>query len=206
LATERTRATSWATPKGDERRGAILEALGDLLRDRPLNDISVRDLSERAGVSRSTYYFYFPSKSAAVMALLAELQEHVFTLAQSWYDGGPGPPRQRLRDGLAAAVESWRRNPAWTTAILDAVATDPDGGAIWQTYVDGYINRVADRIAADAPPGERPQPHELAVGLVTMLFAMMERDVRAIQATGEPLTDLVDTITFIWHASIYGEG
>src|SRR5689334_13763910 len=57
-------------PSGDERESAILTTAERLLEDRPYADISVDDLAKGAGISRPTFYFYFPSKEAVLLTLL----------------------------------------------------------------------------------------------------------------------------------------
>ena len=59
------------SPRGDRRREALLAALDDRLKTTALDDISVADLTESAGITRSAFYFYFDSKAAAVGVLLA---------------------------------------------------------------------------------------------------------------------------------------
>lgn len=59
-----------ARPSGDDRELAILATAENLLEDRPLADISVDDLAKGAGISRPTFYFYFPSKEAVLLTLL----------------------------------------------------------------------------------------------------------------------------------------
>src|SRR5690606_7999010 len=69
-------ATPGATPassRADARRTALLHALDDLLREAVLDDIKIADISSRAGVTRSAFYFYFDSKAAAVAALMSEV-------------------------------------------------------------------------------------------------------------------------------------
>jgi AcrR family transcriptional regulator len=44
-----------------------------LLDERALADISVDDLAKGAGISRPTFYFYFPSKEAVLLALLERM-------------------------------------------------------------------------------------------------------------------------------------
>ena len=55
---------------GDDRESAILETAEELLKARPLADISVDDLAKGAGISRPTFYFYFRSKDAVLQTLL----------------------------------------------------------------------------------------------------------------------------------------
>ena len=43
----------------DQRRAALLESLETLLRESRLEDINIADISRRAGLTRSAFYFYF---------------------------------------------------------------------------------------------------------------------------------------------------
>src|SRR5215207_4078304 len=67
---------------GDDRERAILETAEQLLEERPLSEISVDDLAKGAGISRPTFYFYFPSKDAVLFALF----ERVISEADAAFD------------------------------------------------------------------------------------------------------------------------
>src|ERR1700749_4069962 len=54
---------------GADREKAILATAERLLEERPLADFSVDDLAKGAGISRPTFYFYFPSKNAVLLSL-----------------------------------------------------------------------------------------------------------------------------------------
>lgn len=58
---------------GDDREQAILAVAERLLAERPLGDFSVDELAKGAGISRPTFYFYFPSKNAVLLSLLDDL-------------------------------------------------------------------------------------------------------------------------------------
>src|SRR5215203_2539546 len=62
-----------ARASGDDRERAILETAEQLLEERPLSEISVDDLAKGAGISRPTFYFYFPSKDAVVLTIIDRL-------------------------------------------------------------------------------------------------------------------------------------
>ena len=47
--------------RGDRQREAIVTAVRELLQERSFADLSVSTISERAGVARSGFYFYFDS-------------------------------------------------------------------------------------------------------------------------------------------------
>src|ERR1700689_2715879 len=55
---------------GDERERAIMQTAEQLLEEPSLSEISVDDLARGAGISRSAFYFYFPSKAAVVLTLV----------------------------------------------------------------------------------------------------------------------------------------
>ena len=55
---------------GDDRELAILATAERLLTEKTLAAISVDDLARGAGISRPTFYFYFPSKDAVLLRLL----------------------------------------------------------------------------------------------------------------------------------------
>jgi AcrR family transcriptional regulator len=48
--------------RGDRQREAIIVAVRELLQTCSIADLAVSAISERAGVARSGFYFYFDSK------------------------------------------------------------------------------------------------------------------------------------------------
>ena len=70
-----------AESKGDQRRAALLESLDELLHGGNLESISIADISRRAGVTRSAFYFYFENKAVAVAALMEEMYAESFAAA-----------------------------------------------------------------------------------------------------------------------------
>src|SRR6185503_20620633 len=65
-----SRGRRTARPSGDDRELAILETATRLLEERSIAEISVDDLAKGAGISRPTFYFYFPSKDAVLLTLV----------------------------------------------------------------------------------------------------------------------------------------
>src|SRR4051794_41604829 len=98
---------------GDDRERAILETAERLLEERPLSEISVDDLAKGAGISRPTFYFYFPSKDAVVLTIIDRLvaaaagsrEQALKTLAE-------GNPRAGLRQSLEDLYAAFRSRRA----------------------------------------------------------------------------------------------
>src|SRR5215212_8329637 len=71
--TRPTRGRRTPRASGDDRQRAILETAERLLADRSLSEISVDDLARGAGISRPSFYFYFPSKEAVLLTIVDRL-------------------------------------------------------------------------------------------------------------------------------------
>jgi AcrR family transcriptional regulator len=98
----------------------MLAALHRLLQVQPFSDISIVDITRAAGVSRQAFYFYFPTKAAAVGELLADIYERVFQFAP-WFDLRGVDSLAQLREGIEAAVSRWRSSAGLMAGMLDAV-------------------------------------------------------------------------------------
>src|ERR1700757_2141726 len=81
-----------------EREAAILATAERLLEDRSPQEISVDDLARGAGISRPSFYFYFPSKEAVFLTLIDRLVEQA--------DAARGDVLERLSEDPPAM---WRR-------------------------------------------------------------------------------------------------
>ena len=100
-----------ARPSGDDRELAILETAERLLEERSIAEISVDDLAKGAGISRPTFYFYFPSKDAVLFALF----EQVISEADAAFERHTRPtryPRIATRCAAQASASSSRRSSA----------------------------------------------------------------------------------------------
>jgi AcrR family transcriptional regulator len=203
-----TRVRHVSGPKrGDFSRTALLAALDELIAGAPLADIGIADITRTAGLTRSAFYFYFPSKAAAVAALLADFYDEMIDAAEDWYEGGTGLPEDRLRIGFAASVALWRARAGLMVAMLDAVGSDAEVRGVWEAWIDGFVERVAARITDDRRRGVSAgevDPRALAAVLVGAAFAAMERDVRAIRGGREPSDEITVALVDVWRRALYG--
>ena len=60
-------------------RQAVFNAMADLLKDKDFESITVGDILERSGVSRSTFYSHFNKKEDVIKELCDELFHHVLS-------------------------------------------------------------------------------------------------------------------------------
>ncbi len=193
-------------PSGDDRELAILGTLERLLDQRPLADISVDDLAKGAGISRPTFYFYFPSKDAVLLTLF----ERVLAEADATFEGRPddygAEPAQAWHDSIYAFFEPLRAHVVVTLAGVAATATNTEMRELWSTFMQKWVDRTAAVIAAERARGAAPDTVP-AQDLATALNLMNERTMFASYTGGRPCIaedTALDTLVHIWVTSIYG--
>ena len=96
-------------PSGDEREQALLATAEQLLQERAFADISVDDLAKGAGLSRPTFYFYFPSKDAVLLTLFERVIVDADSTMQGDADQAPDDIAQSWRDGIYAFLDRFAR-------------------------------------------------------------------------------------------------
>ncbi len=201
-------ATPGATPassRADARRTALLHALDDLLREAVLDDIKIADISSRAGVTRSAFYFYFDSKAAAVAALMSEVYDEGF-VATTLLRAQDETPRARIEAGLAAMFDVVRERAHLHRALGDARHTDEAVRARWDADRSAFVDPVAEIIEAERDAGNAPAGPD-ATALATLLLELNDRVLERVARGSELDPDRqLDAVTAIWLRSIYGSG
>jgi AcrR family transcriptional regulator len=206
-STRPARGRRSSRPSGDDREQAILATAERLLEERALADISVDDLAKGAGISRPTFYFYFPSKEAVLLTLL----EPMIARADAEFDRAmqrpPADPRRVCRNVIKAFFTAFSSHRAVARAGAEALASSPEVRAVWSGFMQKWIDQTAAVISAERARGAAPETIP-AADLATSLNQMNERTMMAALSAETPSVDpdrVVDTLTHIWVSSIYGE-
>ena len=189
--------------KGDERRTALLAALEEYLEESSLDDINIADISRRAGVTRSAFYFYFDNKAAAVAALYEEMYAEGFDAAEVL--GGEGTVHDRIQTAIRAIFVGWGHRTHVYRAILDARAASPAVRDQWDAFQQSYVDLVAELIAGERESGaapDGPDAHALATALLDLNDRTLERLVRAPE--GFDWDTHLESVVHVWLTSIYG--
>jgi AcrR family transcriptional regulator len=193
-------------PKGDHRRARILSVVADMLSTHEFNEISIAEITRRSEITRQGFYFYFPSKGAAVAALLEDLYLEFSEVTDRWYEHRSDDQPSALREGMAGTVELWRRHAILIHGMIQAAAGDREAREIWEGWIATFMSKAIPKFAEDA--GERIaglglDVEILAALLVGTAFDAMERDVRQIVETGEGIPGLAASVTYVWTQTLY---
>jgi AcrR family transcriptional regulator len=191
---------------GDDRERAILATAEDLLGRRPLSDISVDDLARGAGISRPTFYFYFPSKDAVVLTLLDRVVEEARASRAAALRRAGDDVRASWRGALEAVRDTFAAHRALTSAAASLFASSAEVRALWSEVMEQFVAETAAAIDAErargaAPPG--PPARDLAVALNWM----NERVIHVTASGQQPALaedDLLDVLLTVWLRTVYG--
>ncbi len=191
------------THKGDARRDALLSAFDELLREQSLDDINVAEISRRAGVTRSAFYFYFESKALAVMALMQELYDAAAD-ANEMLVKAEGDPEPRIRAAIALLFDTVDSSPHTYRALLEARGSNPDVRQMWDAGLADFAAVIAGMIETERAAGravEEPDAHAVAAVLLDLNNHALERHALG---SGPPREQHIEALVSIWLRTIYG--
>lgn len=187
--------------KGDQREAQILEATRALLAERSAADLTVDAIAKAAGVTRTAFYFYFPTKHAVVAALLAELWDD-FGASHAWF-ASEGPDRAGLREQHRIVAEVWRRHREILVCARGSVDYEPVlewAARLRDRFEAGLGAKVErDRVAGLAPDGIA------AASLAAMVWDVRDARFRAMSDLApDDLDRALDELTEVVLRMLYG--
>lgn len=191
--------------RGDRQRDAIIAAVRELLNERSFADLSVSTISERAGVARSGFYFYFDSKYAVLAVILADASEMLDSLTHHFAprerDETPVAFAKRMV-GSAAAV--YANDDPVMKACAAARNTDARIREMMDDFADGVIAKIITLLEQDSQA--RPISDDLPA-LVRTLAAtttMTLTEDSAFVGRGGDSARAIDALERLWVAAIWG--
>jgi AcrR family transcriptional regulator len=185
---------------------AVFAATEELLLTYPIADVTVAQILERAGVSRTTFYHYFTSKLTVVSAMLDNLQTELVDVMRPWFGRGERDPEAALRESLVAVAGVWAKHRPVMRASTENWHAEPELGERWVAMMDRFIVDIAaqidrERAAGAAPPGA--DSRQIATTLVWAGERLMY--IAGWGMMGHNLErDAVDGMVATWMGAVYG--
>jgi AcrR family transcriptional regulator len=156
-----------------DTRETILSTVEQLLETRRLDELTVVDLIQAAGISRATFYMYFESKHAAVAARAEGVMDQIHDVWAPWLDcTGPGDARA-LEQIWLDSISLWREHRALLMAAAEAWRSDTLVSESWNVLMKRYARTVAGHIERAQAAGTI-QPSPDAAILATLLVWLNE--------------------------------
>lgn len=194
--------------KGDTRRRELVDAVKRVLKEGvSFADLSIENITAEAGISRSTFYFYFESKHQALEAALASVQLAMEKQADVFFKGGHSDPFMELQEALEGVVKIWRKEEHIMKALVEAAASDK---ALWKSldnFVEFFVQPTSLSIVEIHKNQGRITTQEEAEELARTLMWGNERNfyrASVSKFSKKEWEKLVENVTRVWAGAILG--
>jgi len=187
---------------------AIFAAAERLLANEPLHDLSVAQIITEAGISRATFYFYFSSKFAVVVGLLAQVMEEIFEVVQPFVSRADDvAPEAALKESLEAAIVLWGGHRPALRAIHEHWNTTDELRDLWIGVVQRFTEALGAEIKREQTAGlARPGADSRAIA-ATLLWGT-ERCLYVAGLGVDPNfrteAETLAPLMAVWTGTLYG--
>lgn len=190
-------------PSGDDRESAILATAEKLLDQRAFADISVDDLAKGAGISRPTFYFYFPSKEAVLLTLWERVIRQADTALESIADIDDDARRGIWRPGISVFFDTFGAHRGVTLAA--AGSANAEVRDVFSRFMQKWIDFSAATIDAERKRGAAPitLPSQDIAAALNLMNERVLLTAFAGESPGIPPERVLDTLVHIWTSAVY---
>ena len=188
-------------------RAELLTAAETALAESEFGGATVGEITQRAGMTRSAFYHYFPSVDALVLELLERYEDEIREAINPWIENPDGYPEYRAAtvrflSDMYRVMESHR---ATVRAVMRAASASRLVYDEWQTRaVEYFVGRTAtfieSQIALQRSTIEDPE--RVARALILMNNSVWVDNV--LRDAPEAPDIIGRTVGEIWNAVIYG--
>jgi AcrR family transcriptional regulator len=205
MASVEPREEAPLTAKRAAVQAAVLAATEALLTEgASYADLNIERIANRAGISRTAFYFYFRDKRELLMRLTEDVNELLYQQADIWFSG-VGEPESEIREALTNIAALYGEHGVLLRAIVEVSTYDEEVARFWRGLLGRFIDASRRRIEAEEAAGR-----SVARGAQATAFAlcwMTERTFHQQFVQGEPLPqdELLDALCGIWVRTVYGD-
>lgn len=195
--------------RGDKQREAILNAVHELLQEKPFSELSVSTISDRAGVARSGFYFYFDSKYSVLAQMLAEALQELEELTHHFAPRSPDESTAAFAKrmvGSAALV--YTHNDPVMSACNAARNTDAEIRKILDQQMSGVIDQIVAIVEDETRAGTA---HPISDDLPTLVRTLaattgytLSGDSAFFLGTERDMGRAVEVLEQLWLHSLWG--
>ena len=175
--------------KKERTRREFQQIALELFEERGFEDVTVDDIAERAEISRSTFFRYFPTKEDV---LIGQTDEHLAELRDEFVRRPADEPVLRsLRHAVGALAESYERGRRELTAIRRIAEAHPSvlarGLEHQATWEEAFAELLAERMAGGTSTDLRAR----VVAAAVMACIRVALDEWSETDTGRDLDELL---------------
>lgn len=136
--------------------------------------LSVNDLVDEAGISRSSFYKYFGDKSGLLLALSETVESDFLTGARAWLDLRPDAGEEEYRAAFRTIFDTYRTHRATMRLITEGATYDATMRGRYDEMMRAFVGAVAQHVRRGQELGRtdaRLDAQRVATWLTWMLEA-----------------------------------
>lgn len=188
----------------------IYAATAHLMEGAVFNDISVAQILTEAGVSRTTFYFYFASKFTVLSGLLSRAMDDIFETVQPFLSrSADDAPEAALERSIRQVTQAWRRHRLVLRAVNHHWQTEAELQTLWLDVVERFVVAGAQEIDRERQEGMIASPVS-SRALAATLFWGTERILHiagmGVESTLPDEEAAVPSLVAMWRGTLYGHG
>lgn len=181
-------------PSKGERRESLLRSATAVLADRGYPDCTVREITQAAGITRTSFYSLFRSKNDILNTILAETSSQTISKMQAAHASAEEWP-DKVCAGLRAMLDFFASDPELArVAFVEAQIAGPQAVSL----VQGAMRQYTTNLAAAFPTrdgGLKPPPPTTSEQIAGAIYFTMYDAVA--QGNTNHLVDLLPLIAEI---------
>jgi AcrR family transcriptional regulator len=146
---------------------ACREAVVELASERPISQVTIADLAERAGVTRATFYNHYAGSLELIIEVLLGDLEHAHALEEKRRVEGDHSAVEMLRLSIVDVADHIER----FEAVYRLAVNDPADGGVYEALVRHFTEYAFGFIARCTHPGLPEANHDVIAQFVAHGFA-----------------------------------
>ncbi len=186
-----------------EVEGRVLEATERLLCEgAPFTQLGVSEISNAAGIARSTFYVHFADKSDLLLRLARRAADDLRDALDWWWTQRRSGGAVSLTDGMLRVIQAYRRHASVLAGVEEVAGYDRPVATLWRAHIDRYAQRLREQLEEDRRAGLISEDVDLQTAPLIVVWSI-ERTVAEHVRSCAPTPDvaLAEALSrFAWGA------
>lgn len=169
--TVRRRAGRPTIARGDERELALFACAESLLAEGRFGSATLPEIAAKAGISRPTFYFYFNSKQALLVALVERTLDQLTGKIERAIRPKGEDPAVAMRAVLRSVADLWAQHHATLMAAAELAGSIPSVFEKMRSVIElpmADMARLLRRIGGSSLTRDQPSAERLSIRLAWM--------------------------------------
>lgn len=193
-----------STSKRARVQADVLQAMEDLLTEgETYGDLNVERLAGRAGISRTSFYFYFRDKREVLERLTVTVADQLYAAADVWWSA-TGVRQDVLRTAIENISNLFTQHGPLLRAIVEVGTYEREVAEHWRGLIGRFIDATEQRIVAEQAAGNAPDYPAGPTAFALVWGVERTFYQQFVQESAYTTAELVEALSSAWLRTIYG--